>query len=36
MNTLCEVVVDGQKQGQLKTEVIKKTSSPEWDDEFTA
>ena len=34
-NTFCEVIVDGQKHGNLKTEVVKKTASPEWDEEFT-
>uniref|UniRef100_A0A1X7TSC3 E3 ubiquitin-protein ligase n=2 Tax=Amphimedon queenslandica TaxID=400682 RepID=A0A1X7TSC3_AMPQE len=35
-NTFCEVIVDGQKHGNLKTDVCKKTSTPEWDEEFTA
>ena len=35
-NSYCEVVVDGQKHGNLRTEVIKKSTTPTWDDEFTA
>lgn len=33
-NPYCEVVVDGQK-GNIKTEVLKKTTQPVWDEEFT-
>ena len=35
-NTYCEVVVDGQKHGNLRTDVVKKTVNPTWDEEFTA
>ena len=35
VNPYCEVIVDGQKDGQLKTEVKKKCPNPLWDDEFT-
>ena len=33
-NPYCEVTVDGQK-GNIRTDVKKKTSTPEWDEEFT-
>ena len=33
-NPYCEVVVDGQK-GNIRTDIKKKTSTPEWDEEFT-
>ncbi|XP_064393564.1 NEDD4-like E3 ubiquitin-protein ligase WWP2 [Halichondria panicea] len=33
-NPFCEVVVDGQK-GNIKTDVLKKTATPNWDEEFT-
>ncbi len=33
-NPFCEVVVDGQK-GNIKTDVQKKTTAPNWDEEFT-
>ena len=33
-NPYCEVIVDGQR-GNIKTEVLKKTTHPVWDEEFT-
>lgn len=33
-NPYCEVIVDGQR-GNIKTEVLKKTTRPIWDEEFT-
>ena len=33
-NPYCEVVVDGQR-GNMSTEVLKKTTHPIWDEEFT-
>ena len=34
-NPYCEVVIDGQKEASLRTEALRKTASPDWDDEFT-
>ncbi|CAI8056242.1 NEDD4-like E3 ubiquitin-protein ligase WWP1, partial [Geodia barretti] len=31
----CEVVIDGQKEASLRTETLRKTATPQWDDEFT-
>ncbi len=33
-NPYCEVIVDGQK-GNIRTDTKKKTTTPEWDEEFT-
>ena len=35
VNPYCEVIVDGQKSGNLRTETIRRSDSPEWDEEFT-
>ena len=35
MNPYCEVIVDGQRSANLRTEALKRTDTPEWDEEFT-
>ena len=34
-NPFCEVIIDGLKEGSLRTETLRKNASPQWDDEFT-
>ena len=35
VNPYCEVIVDGQKSGNLRTESVRRSDTPEWDEEFT-